>query len=627
MYEQKALHVDLFSGFYRVERIRDAGMIGPVDFGFREWRRSRALCFGGGPFMGSILPGSNRLIFTGHSPCWDGFYVSTMGGAGATFENLGINYVALSRRCPSPSVLILRREGQEEVEVEIAPLDLDAVWGRCAAGEETGFHALQRHVWDRWARTFSTPPRVLAVGPAAIASDFGAIGSSRVQQDGPTGAECWAGRGGLGSRLAREHNLYAAIFGGSFVDRDLDDRKLADSYFERRYAMRMLIKDKETTRKYRYDPDLQTGGTLGVNLAKLKDKLFFFNYRSVEWPKDRRLAAYRALIDGHYLRQFNEETIAQKQWSHCGEPCPAVCKKMRGPYKKDYEPYHVMGPQCGVFDQRAAERLVGLCDAAGFDAIQLGGVLSWLLDLADEGLAGPASLGADARPVFSPDGFRAVEDSAANAELACALVRNILERRGDLDMSGGAREAARRIGERSGRPAEVLDRLVVNCSSDRGWMVPNQYWVPGMFSPMAVMGKYYQHYGDEFVPPRELGRINAGRMAGELLLDNMGFCRFHREWAEEMLPEIFRDFWHADVDMQAHHRDLARRINARNPSAFWESRRVAALVHAFLRRKTEEGVKRPELAEWLGRFDADQWEAGRDFWYEVRKGVDEALAG
>ena len=227
--------------------------------------------------------------------------------------------------------------------------------------------------------------------------------------------------------------------------------------------------------------------------------------------------------------------------------------------------------------------------------------------------------------MFADEGFRAVEDSAHNAGIATALLAAMVERRGELDFSRGAREVARRIGRRTGRPREVLDRLVVTCAGERGWMVPNQYWVPGMFSPMPILGKYFQYYGDDFVPPRELGRMNAARMTAELTLDNLGFCRFHREWAEELVPSILRDFWQVDVDVRAHHRRLARRLNAHNPSAFFESARVVAVLHGFLRRKREEGVQRPELGLWLDRFDADPREAARDFWYEIRKGLDEAL--
>ena len=151
--------------------------------------------------------------------------------------------------------------------MELVPVDPVAVWGEPV--EDGGFHALQRHLFDRFAESFSNSPRVLAVGPAALATDFGAIGSSKVHKGELTAVECWAGRGGLGSRMAQEHNLFGVVFGGSFLDRDLDDRKLADRYFQRRYEMRMAFKDRQSTKKYRYDPELETGGTFGVNFASL----------------------------------------------------------------------------------------------------------------------------------------------------------------------------------------------------------------------------------------------------------------------------------------------------------------------------------------------------------------------
>jgi hypothetical protein len=126
-----------------------------------------------------------------------------------------------------------------------------------------------------------------------------------------------------------------------------------------------------------------------VNYATLGARVMAFNYRSIYMPEDERLALHQKFIVGHYLKQFNEETIRTKQQHTCGEPCPAVCKKTRGEYKKDYEPYQTMGPQCGIFDQRAAERLNHHANTLGFDAISVGGVLSWLMECLDQGQLSP----------------------------------------------------------------------------------------------------------------------------------------------------------------------------------------------------------------------------------------------
>jgi len=42
---------------------------------------------------------------------------------------------------------------------------------------------------------------------------------------------------------------------------------------------------------------------------------------------------------------------------------------------------------------------------------------------------------------------------------------------------------------------------------------------------MPTMGKYYMHYGSDFLPPRELGLENAQRLRGELVMDNLGMRR------------------------------------------------------------------------------------------------------
>lgn len=620
----KVLHIDAASSFYRVERFPVGPFWGPVDLGLhlagRDAGLKSILNFGTGLLAGSIFPGSNRLVFSGHSPCWGGFYVSSMGGAGLIFDNLGINMVSLRGKAPSPSVLVLNREHGEEIQVELVPVDAARIW-ETASG---GVYAMLDMVYARWAGEFKETPRVLAVGPAAAETDFGAIASAPFVDGKSTHADCWAGRGGFGSKLLREHGICAIIYGGTFLDEDFRDRTVADEWFRLRYEQKLAAKDLEATTKYRFDPKFKSGGTFGVNYSTLGGKLMAFNYNSVLWSEAQRTALNKSLITDHYLKQFNEETIAAKQQKNCGEPCAAVCKKLNGEFKKDYEPYQTMGPLCGVFDQRAAERLNHHADSAGFDAISVGGVLSWLMDCLDSGLLAPEELGVSDRPRWKTDGFDAEADSAYNAGLGMELIEAILKKKGCLDLSAGARKLARRL-SREKNP-EIGKRFVCVANARNGWMVPNQYWTPGALSPMAIMGKYYMYYGFDFMPPRELGRMCANRMIQELVIDDLGICRFHRGWAEEMAPEIVGHLYGDAAGFLNVIKATAARINSRNVAVFWESERDIDFVFSALKRRQDvDGDKAPELERWLRAFEADKAAAALDYWFEIRKGISETL--
>ena len=465
---------------------------------------------------------------------------------------------------------------------------------------------------------------MLAVGPAALATDFGAIGSAPIVKGQITFADTWAGRGGMGSKMLQEHGIAAVIYGGTFIDEDFRDRKVADEWFEEKYKQRLAAKDFESTTKYRFDPKFETGGTFGVNYASLKGRMLTFNYRSMFETEDARLSAHQHLVLDHYLKQFNEETIQTKQQSTCGEPCAAVCKKLRGEFKKDYEPYQTLGPLCGIFDQRAAELLNAKADAAGFDGISIGGVLAWLMECLERGDLSQEDLGVSRLPRWNLDGFEVVADSRHNAELGCELIEAILGHKGQLDLSEGVRKFARRIWRKRG--TRIIDTFVHLAHGRRGWMVPNQYWTPGALAPMAIMGKYYMFYGPEFFPPRTLGKICAERMKAELVMDNLGLCRFHRGWAEEMLPEIVESLFGMKAEFLHLVEVAASRINSRNASVYWESERNLDFVLSFLKRRRDvEGDADPVLQHWIEAFEADKHEAGLAWWYEMRKGIDESL--
>jgi glyceraldehyde-3-phosphate dehydrogenase (ferredoxin) len=618
--QQRVLFVDPATGFYRTDRYGFERYYGPVDLGIHLSEKYKSLNFGVGIFAGSIFPGSNRLVVTGYSPCWQGFYISSMGGAGLVFDNLGINMLSLVGKAPVPSVLYLNRSHGEEIQVEVVPVDLATIWG----SGRRGVYGLTDRVYAMFAERYENDPRILATGPASLATDFGGIMSVPITRGKISAVDTWAGRGGLGSALLREHGIAAIIYGGTVVTDDFRDHRVADEWFQQKYNQRLQQKDLEATGKYRFDPKFGTGGTFGVNYAGMGGRIMAFNYRTIFATEDERQELHHTLVLDHYLKQFNEETIAPKQQATCGEPCVAVCKKMNGSYKKDYEPYQTMGPLCGIFDQRGAERLNHHCDTMGFDAISAGGVLAWLMELLHDGVLTPEELGVSRLPHWKLERFDVVEDSLHNAELGCELLDAMLERRGIVDFSEGVRKWSRT--QSHSRGVHLHDKLIYVAFSRRGWMVPNQYWTPGVLAPMAIMGKYYMVYGTDFIPPRELGRRCAERLRQEMVLDNLGICRFHRGWAEELLPEVMGSLYDKREEFQRAIAVLASRLHSRNCPIFWESGRDIDFIHTFMQRKREvDGDQSPELAAWLQKFAADRLEAAREFWYEMLKGIDESL--
>jgi glyceraldehyde-3-phosphate dehydrogenase (ferredoxin) len=616
----KVLFIDAATGFYKMKRYPLGEFLGTVDLGLHLAGKYNSLNIGVGVLAGSILPGSNRLVFTGFSPAWGGFYISSMGGAGLVFDDLGISMLCIMGRACRPSVLVLNRKHGEEIELELQPVHPSAIWKE----EEGGVYAMMQYTLNNFKSRYENDPRILAVGPAAEYSDIGAIVSAPVVSGKLSHVDTWAGRGGMGSKLFQQHGICSIIYGGTHIDEDFRDRKVADEWFEARYQQKLIAKDIESTKKYRFDPDFDTGGTFGVNYASNAGILLAFNYRSIYWSEEQRLAFHEKHIKNHYLKQFNAETIVPRQFATCGEPCVAVCKKNNGKFKKDYEPYQTMGPLAGIFDQRAAELLNRTADSLGFDAISAGGMISWMFECLVVGSIVPAELGLVDKPHWDAESFATVEDSMHNAELGCQILLNCIGKDRKIDISEGARKYARRLGRKKG--CNLLNNFVINSFGRKGWMVPNQYWTPGVLSPMPATGRYYMHYSQQYLPPRLLGKINVDRMKSELILDNLGVCRFHRAWAEEMLPNIVESIFGMKAELLLGSHITSRRINCRNASVFWESERNIDFVWEYLKRQKETlHLQDDTLDYWLNRFSEDKRDAAMDYWYEIRKGIDESL--
>ena len=210
-----------------------------------------------------------------------------------------------------------------------------------------------------------------------------------------------------------------------------------------------------------------------------------------------------------------------------------------------------------------------------------------------------------------------------NAELGMALLDAIIEKRGVLDLGEGARKfGGVWPGQGQGSAGPVRTRGVRPQGLDGTQPVLDARRALAD----AIMGKYYIYYGSDFAPPRTLGRINAERFRAELILDNLGLCRFHRQWGEEMLPEIMGSLYGKKEQYLERIAMTASRINSRNSSVSWESERNADFVLTFLKRQHDvENNRRPEVIQWLDDFRRDKHEAAFNFWYEIHKGACESL--
>jgi len=650
---QRELIIDLETGEFEIRpilhRIAGVYIIGPVDYGWAKYKEQLydkdqahtkdfipdVMTWGGGPLAGSRIPGTRRLVFCGYSPSWEGFYVSSLGGGAYIMHRIGVDFITIHGRAAQDSVLILNHN-QGEVKVRLEPINPDPLWTGYADPEENllmGFYALQQAVFDRYASEYNEDwVRIFTVGPASRLTNQGIIGSNQVKKGRLTPIDDWAGRGGLGSRLLQHHRIAACIFGGDWEDPDLKDSKEIDGYFQRYYGDSMIKVDLGATEKYRYTPGFMTGGTFGVNMYTGEDKLFSFNYTSIYETDQSRQEQHEQFILNHYLKQFNEEIIQLKSFTHCGEPCSVACKKYSDIYKKDYEPYLALGPQCGVFDQRAAETLNHFIDALGIDAIQMGGTIAWLMELFHKNILPPEDFGLPPATEMcfnftsQPSNFNLVGDSRRNAKYAQKIAEMILFDRAGEVFRSGMRSAALSLDKQYQltEPGQrTIDLTVFVPHGKQGNMAPNQYWVPGMLSPMPIMGKYFVYYGFDYLPPRILGQRCVERMVYELFNENTGVCRFHRKWVEAIIDEIISTHYHFPVDYRAHQFELARQVYEADgeQSTFWESERAVDIIWQYLEKWERLGLNDNDLQTWINRFRANRWEAARAYWEEIRVGI------
>jgi len=612
---QQALHVACADGSHDRVALESPHYLGPVEYAWSIRNDNDPTVLGVGPLAGTCVPGASGLVLVGRSLLWDGFYTSMLPGGGLTLAALGgISLIALRGRASQPSVLWILEGDGGALEVRVEPVDPEPLWRGTHDGE--GVFALLHHL----ARQQDSVPnlQVLAVGPAAARTRFGSLTTSRWESGRQLPVRGTIRRGGLGSRLFQVHHLCGVVVGARRTSSDLAQEQ-EDGGLLRGFTPNMTTEALSDLVRHEFNPRLLAWGELGASLSALRQRLLWFNGTSVYLTNQQRDELYHRSLRDHYLEKLVEPLAAVETHHSCGESCPIACKTLVGARLREVEPHVAFGPQIGVLDPAAADAVVTHCDTLGLDSLSAGASISWLMERLDRHLLEPGFLGLSSRPRWVPDEFDADQDSQHNGRLARGLAEGLLFAPWAETLRQGLREGARAAGGDSA----VL--AIYNANGDNGEAAIQPYWTPGFFTPMPISGEYHQYYGIDFVPPRVLGRKSAQRMVAELMLQNFGFCRLHRGWAEEQASDLINRHLRCSVDWLAHHRDLAQRIFRRRKARFWETTRVIDIIATYLQDYEHDAAPDAELDRWVRRFREDRASAARAYWSEINAGLEEIL--
>lgn len=593
------------------------------------------IVFGKGPFAGSILPGSHRLMFVFRSPLWKGIFPSAMGGAAYQFQRVGVDFVVIEGKAENPTVILLKGDG-ENIEVEFHEIKEEKLLEiyRNYKGEE-GVYALTEYLIEKFGEKFEGDYRIACVGPASMNSNFGAIFSQTLRKGKRVeGSEDWAARGGSGSVLFKAHNVVAIIFGGkakkSFPNENIGNIKVVKRIVEGVHKKPMNEIISEKTVKYKYNPKLKTGGTFGGNYPAEGDFVPILNWQMPYINKEERIKIHENIMK-HYWEPFNKEAIEPRNWTTCGEPCPVACKKYRRGHHVEYEPYEANGPLSGSIYINASDISVHAVDAMGFDAIEFGGLASWVLELVYRGLLKPEEVGLSDIPEFDKESLilKPIETSEKNAKLVAELAHRVAFAENEIAkiIGMGKRKASAILDEkfkdRLSYGESFRDYAVYTPLGEDGEICPTMYWAIGNYIPFPIQGRYWTFYQfGVFLEPEELAQKSLASALNEFWYDNIGWCRFHRGWMSKIISALFMEAYGINVDMQEHAKKMLRKIanyakKAGYEPVFWDNMRVLDLIAS--------GAKEFGNEEWAKRFEEDKVGTAKEYLKRVLNAYSDAL--
>ncbi len=415
-YAGRILHVELSSGRIWTEVLNEEyakKYIGGIGLGMRlyldhskpgvdPFSAENPLVLATGPLSGSMVPtGGNGHAFVSKSPQTFGVgEAKAHGHFGTELKRAGYDAVIFYGKSERPVYLWI-----DDDAVQL--LDAKYLWGKSPQETED---AIKKELKDAYIRVAS----------------IGVAGEKLVRIACVINEKTRAcGRTGLGAVMGSKNLKAVAVRGSKDIAVANKDHLLE------------LIKVQHERMK---GPAARKYRTLGtpenVLVLNAMGAMPTNNFTGAVFPGADR-------ISGEYL---NERFVAKViGCSSCAMRCEHIAVVPEGPYKGtttriEYEPLWAMGPNCGVGSLDAILKGMDLSNYYGVDAISIGGIISFAMDLYKNGIVNKETAG--------------LELNFGSAETMIEMIKQVSLREGFGDtLAEGVKLAAEKIGNDAGKYA------------------------------------------------------------------------------------------------------------------------------------------------------------------------------
>ncbi len=320
------------------------------------------LCFMNGPLTGTAANMSGRLAVVTKSPLTGTVTDSHQGGwSAARLRWSGFDGIVIKGKAAGPVYLYVA-DGNAEIR------DASDVWGK-------GVHDTVKHFREKYGEKDLT---VMAIGPAG---ENEVRFAAWMNEDDRA-----AGRGGTGC-VGGTKNLKAIVVK---AERAFPQPRDAAAWpAVRKKALATIMDEKNVTSPRKGGLSVY-GTNVLMNITNTMGALPTRNSQTTSFGDAGEK------ISGEFV---NEHLLVDNPTCHA---CPVACKKevevKEGRFagtrmeSVEYEPAWGLGANCGNDDINAIAGMIDMANDLGFDAIEIGGVLSAWMEATERGLAGDEGL-------------------------------------------------------------------------------------------------------------------------------------------------------------------------------------------------------------------------------------------